>query len=54
MLSLNRVVVVCAFVLAMSVAGMAAIERGIIIREGNHLRVAGPVVSQAVERQSRT
>jgi outer membrane protein assembly factor BamD (BamD/ComL family) len=34
MVSLKRVIAACAFVLAMSVAGMAAIERGIIIREG--------------------
>ncbi len=34
MMSLKHVSAACAFVLAMSVAGMAAIERGIIIREG--------------------
>ena len=34
MVSLKHVIAACAFVLAMSVAGMAAIERGIIIREG--------------------
>ncbi len=33
MVSLKHVITACAFVLAMSVAGMAAIERGIIIRE---------------------
>jgi outer membrane protein assembly factor BamD (BamD/ComL family) len=33
MVSLKHVIATCAFVLAMSVAGMAAIERGIIIRE---------------------
>jgi hypothetical protein len=34
MLLSSRVIAVCVFVFAMSVAGMAAIERGIIIREG--------------------
>ena len=52
MVFLNRVSVVCLFVLAMSVAGMAAIERGIIIREGT-IYVAPDASSAKLSNVSR-
>ena len=50
----KRVIATCALVAAMSVAAMAAIERGIIIREAIIYVAPDRHVSQAVECWPRT